>query len=72
MPNYSASGEENLRADPSVMVGDTKESPGGKGEDAGGDAVNTKTLADRGKGTPDKGLGRPAGVQSFDDDMGRN
>ena len=75
MSMYKASGEENLRANPSVKTGSTKASPSGGGKDAGGTSnlrANQTTKRAGWKETPgQQSIDVPPGVQTFDDDMGR-
>lgn len=70
MPSYSASGEENLRADAKVYAGSENASPSGKGKDAGGTAnlgATTKVMSNPGKSTTVYAKdSRPAGVDHFD------
>lgn len=71
MPVVKASGEENLRADPSVKTGSTKASPSGGGKDAGGTqnrGATTVTKSNPGKrnDTYSRNV-KPAGVQTFGD-----
>jgi hypothetical protein len=77
MPDYSTSGTENLRADATVKTGSTTASPSGGGKDAGGtespkvERKNFEAGNTRPASPPQESLDRPAGVQEFDDDMGR-
>ena len=73
MSMYKASGEENLRANPSVKTGSTKASPSGGGKDAGGTSnlrANQTTKMGRTKvaSPAQRSVDTPPGVQSFDDD----
>lgn len=68
---YEASGEENLRADPSVKAGGENASPSGAGKDTGGKdnpRANFQVKANPGKtvGTYAKDS-RPSGVDKFRD-----
>jgi hypothetical protein len=68
MPSYSASGEENLRADPNIYVSPGDKSPSYVGKDAGGDETNATTLSATANRTPDSySHDVPPGLQSFDD-----
>ena len=68
MPSYSASGEENLRADPNVYVSSGDKTPSYGGKDAGGDTTNAKTLSGGQNSTPNGQGSTPKGVQTFDPD----
>lgn len=74
MAVQKASGEENLRADPSVKHGSATASPSGAGKDAGGTAnlkanPQTKMSRDLKPASPaQRSIDIPRGVQSFDDD----
>jgi hypothetical protein len=68
MPATKASGEENLRADPSVYYNAGKDTPGGKGTDAGGTenkGATTEVKMGSVKATPSLKDSHPDGVQTF-------
>lgn len=69
MPVIKSSGEENLRADPSVKTGSTTASPSGSGKDCGGTSnlrANQQTKQGSTNDTPTASKdNRPAGVQNF-------
>ena len=71
MAVIKASGEENLRANPSVKSGSMTESPSGGGKDMGGTEnlrANFKVLNGADKPLPtDYNHDVPPGLQSFDD-----
>lgn len=70
MPNYEASGTENLRSDAKIYNGSEKDSPSGSGTDAGGtENLGAEPMTKTGstKDTPGpNGDSRPAGLQHFD------
>ena len=77
MASYESPGTENLRADASVKAGADTASPSGSGKDAGGTAnLGTSAVTKRAEikqaVAPQRSIDIPGGVQSFDDDMGKN
>jgi hypothetical protein len=72
VPNYSRSGEDNLRADETIKHGAQTDSPSGGGKDMGGTAnlrADLQVKSGSAKDTPSASKdNRPSGVQSFDDD----
>lgn len=71
MPNYSASGTENLRANPNIYTSQSPESPSGNGKDAGGTTnlgSSPQTFqAGTGK-SANNASSPPSPPQSFNDD----
>ena len=67
---YSRSGEENLRANPSVKYNAGKDHPNMKGEDVGGTSSPRVTQVTKRAAFNDTPAGsqkaKPAGVQNFD------
>jgi hypothetical protein len=77
MPTYESPGTANLRANESIKAGKQTESPSGSGKDCGGTSnLKEKTAVKVGRtketNPRQRSIDIPGGVQSFDDDMGRN
>lgn len=71
MPNYTSSGEENLRADEKTMSSDdVKPHPAVKGTSAGGESTSdSQTLQSKDlKSTPGAGAKVPSGVKNYSED----